>query len=100
MRLVAIIAFTVIAGDAFAQLSTAVMMKGNGIGEILYKSKPCEFSINQPKLEAYLTKNGMDNPEALNWITMAMDAAELNGTPSVSECTMARVTAKKMGILN
>lgn len=85
--------------SALAQMDIATMSKGNGLAEIIYKAEHCGYKIDQSKLDAYFAANKLDSPEILSWISTAIDAASLEGLPSPSSCTMARATARKIGVL-
>lgn len=87
------------AGGACAQLDIGTMTKANGLAEIIYKAEHCKYVLDQSKLEAYFAQNHLDSPEILNWISMATDAASIEGPPTASACTLARATALKIGIL-
>ena len=94
-----LLASLAIPSPAFAEINIATMTKGNGLAEIIYKADHCGYTIDQNKLDAYFAANKLDSPEALAWISSAIDGAALEGAPTSSSCTMAKATARKIGIL-
>ena len=86
-------------GPALADLSLAQMQKASGLAEILTKAKPCGYEVNDAALESYYLNNGLATPEALSFISNTLSLAELDDTPTASDCTMARTTAKAIGLL-
>lgn len=99
-KLVLFVAGLIPAYGAQAQMDIATMSKGNGLAEIIYKADHCGYTIDQSKLDAYFASNKLDSPEVLSWISTAIDAAALEGAPTPSSCTMAKATARKIGVLS
>jgi len=87
------------ASPAAAQLGLTEMQKASGLAEVVKKSKPCGYSVDQAALEKYYAENALATPEALSFILAAIAMAEFEPAPSESDCTMSKVTAKALGIL-
>ena len=92
-------ALVLMASPAAAQLGLNEMQKASGLAEVLKKSKPCGFSVNQAALEKYYAEHDLATPEALSFILGSIAMAEFEPAPSESDCTMSKVTAKALGIL-
>lgn len=88
-----------VATTASAQMNLETMQKANGLAEIIKKSKPCKFSINQPALEKYYAENGLANPEVLSFISANISLAAYDEPASEADCTISKVTARSIGIL-
>ncbi|HEY6631266.1 MAG TPA: hypothetical protein VIZ90_07430 [Rhizobiaceae bacterium] len=93
-------AIVLVASPAAAQLGIVEMQKASGLAEVLKKSKPCGFSVDQPALEKYYAENGLATPEALSFILSSIGMAEFEDAPTESDCTMSKVTAKALGLLS
>ncbi len=85
--------------SAQAQIDITTMSKGSGLAEIIFKAEHCGYAVDQAKLDKYFAANGLDTPESLTWISNAIKAAEYEGKPTASDCTMARATARKIGVI-
>lgn len=94
-----ITALTASIGFASAEMSVDQMSKATGLANILKNANACEYSIDQPALESYYVGTDLATPEVLSYISGTVALAEFNEPPSESECTMARVTARSIGIL-
>lgn len=84
---------------ALAELSLERMSKANGLANIIANAGACDYSVDQGALESYYVASGLATPEALSYISAAVSLAQYGDEPSESECTMARVTAKALGIV-
>lgn len=84
---------------AFAQMDIVTMQRANGLTEAIKAAKHCGYSIDQSKLEAYYVEAELDDPETLSFISSSIALAEFDAKPDASSCTMARITARKIGIL-
>ena len=89
-----------VATPAAAQLGVAEMQKASGLAEVLKKTKPCGFSVDQAALEKYYAENGLATPEALSFILNSISMAEFEDAPTESDCTISEVTAKALGLLS
>lgn len=99
-RFVGLAVATLLAASAAnAQMDMMAMQKANGLAGIIAKSSHCGYEVDQPKLEAYFSENGLDTPETLSFIDATVQTADLLGEPSASDCTMAKATARAIGVL-
>lgn len=94
---VAIVAASTV--QAAAQIDIMKMQVANGLAETIKASKHCNFRIDQDELENYYTKAGLDAPEILSFISSSIALSEFDDKPDASSCTMAKMTARKIGIL-
>lgn len=84
---------------AKAEMTFADMQKADALAKVIGNAEQCGYTIDDAKLEAYYSKSGLDSPEVFSHITNLLDVNTLKPSPTKSECTMARLTAKKIGIL-
>lgn len=84
---------------ADAEMSLTDMQKADALAKIIGHAEQCGYGIDDVKLEDYYSKSGLNNPEVFSHITNLIELNSLNASPTKSECTMARLTAKKIGIL-
>lgn len=76
------------------------MAKANGLAEIIIAAESCGFDVDQVKLDSYFSEHDLDNPEMLTFISNTVTLEKFAGEPkSASECTIARATARKAGLL-
>lgn len=87
------------AGGASAQMNLNQMQKAAGLAEIIAKEEPCGYTIDQDKLAQYFEASDLDNPEALFYINGTAQSSGLMGSPTKSDCTMAKTTAQSIGVL-
>jgi hypothetical protein len=99
MRAVLTLLTTLVSTGAIAQMDLQLMQKANGLAEIMAKSAACGYEIDQAKLDEYFAKSGLDNPETLSFISSSVQTAEFLGKPTPSDCTIARSTARSIGVL-
>ena len=88
-----------IATPATAQMDLMTMQRASGLAQIMARSSSCQFDLDQSKLDAYLQANGLDTPETLSFISSSVQTADLLGAPTPSDCTLARTTARSIGVL-
>lgn len=88
---------------AFASASSAMdlqqMQLANGLSEIMSKAEPCGYAIDDAALEAYFTEHGLATPEILSFISSNVAVGEFAGSPTAADCTLAKTTARSIGIL-
>ena len=72
----------------------------NGLAEIIYSAEGCGFVLDEAAVETYYIKNSLDNPKALSHISSMVSIKGMDEPPTKTACTMARVTARSIGILN
>ena len=85
--------------SARAEMNLQQMQSANGLAEIIKRSKPCGFTIDQAGLEKYYVEQKLDNAETLAFIASSIGLADLDDPPTESDCTMARITARSIGVL-
>jgi len=96
------ISMVAILGSAIAQqMDLNQMTAASGVATIISNSKPCNYTINQSNLAKYLTDRKLDTPEVLSFIDGQVSIAGIGGDePNLSQCTIAKVTAAKAGLLD
>lgn len=75
------------------------MQKADALAKVVSYAKPCGYSVDDAALEKYYETAGLDKPETFAFISNSIAMNEVGDPPSKSECTMARMTAKKLSIL-
>ncbi|MFN4098139.1 MAG: hypothetical protein ACK4GT_00045 [Pararhodobacter sp.] len=98
MRLVLATAIAATLTVSAAAMDTAKMSLANGLAEVIGKAETCGYEIDQNRLDNYFVEQGLDTPEALAWISMMADPM-VHGDARASDCTLARATARSIGVL-
>lgn len=99
MRATLTLLATLVSTGAFAQMDFQLMQKASGLAEIMAKSTACGYELDQSKLDEYFAENELDTPETLSFISASVQTADLLGKPTPSDCTIARSTARSIGVL-
>jgi hypothetical protein len=86
------------ASPCLADAKHDAFVKAEGLGTIIGMASACGFEIDQPSLEKYYADNKLDTLQLLSYISNLSELAA-NSSPSPSQCTLSRATAKKIGIL-
>lgn len=76
------------------------MGMASGLAEVLSKADGCGYQIDEAALEKYYETNGLATPEILSYISNSISVAKFGSQPTKSDCTLARTTAKSIGVLN
>jgi hypothetical protein len=87
---------------AFASSASAIdlekMQTANGIAAIVSNAESCGFKVNEDALADYYVKSGLATPEGLAYVDGMISIKKISEKPTVSQCTIARVTAKASGL--
>lgn len=81
------------AGLEFDQMEIAM-----GLAQVIAYAGPCGYKVDQSGLEKYFEKVGLSSPEGLSYVTVNVPR-QAKEPPSEAGCTMARSTAKSIGVL-
>ncbi|TAA54801.1 hypothetical protein [Shinella sp. JR1-6] len=84
---------------AGAAMDINKMQTASGLAEIISRAEHCGYKVDEAALETYYEKSGLANPEALAFISGNIAMSEFAEKPSASTCTLARTTARSIGIL-
>lgn len=76
------------------------MGMASGLAEVLSKAEGCGYQIDEAALEKYYESNGLATPEILSYISNSISVAKFGDQPSKSDCTLARTTARSIGVLS
>lgn len=96
---IAAAAFAASSFPAFAQMDLRKIQTANGLAEAVKNAEYCGYKIDQSKLENYYVEADLDDPDTLSFISSTVEIAMYRGKPDASTCTMSKMTARKIGIL-
>ncbi len=99
MRRTMVAVVCLVSASAAQAVDFKQMQLANGLVEIMNKASPCGYEIDDTALEAYYVDNGLATPELLSFISAGVSLSEYDDPPSSSDCTLARTTARAIGIL-
>jgi hypothetical protein len=94
-----IAAFAALTAPAAAELTLKQMQTAMGLAQIISGAKHCGYLVDQPALERYFATTGLDNPEALAYISSNVWASNMMDEQTPSTCTISKMTAKNIGVL-
>lgn len=90
---------SLVAAPATADMNLKQMQIASGLAEIIKNAKPCRYTVDQASLEKYYLASELANAEVLAYIAGLISLSEYDNPPTDTDCTMAKVTAKTIGIL-
>lgn len=103
MRLVKVVAVAIVASCSVSQSVLAIefeqMEIAMGLAQVIAYAEPCGYKVDQAGLETYFEKVGLSTPEGLSYVTVNVPR-QVKEPPSEAGCTMARSTAKSIGVLS
>lgn len=99
MRIVLVVGCVMAINSIASAMDLRQMQLASGLVEIITKSGPCGYEIDVAALEAYYAGEGLATPEVLSFISDGVSLSGFDGEPSAADCTLARTTARSIGVL-
>ncbi|KEC73892.1 hypothetical protein RLPCCGM1_c2011 [Rhizobium leguminosarum bv. phaseoli CCGM1] len=97
-RIALSVAGLIMAAPAQADLDFKQMETATGLAKILGYARVCGYSLDRSALERYFTSAGLATPEGFSYVSANMKHL-FTEKPSEDECTLAKATAKEMGLV-
>jgi len=83
-----------------AALEIEKMSMAGGLAKVISAAGSCGYQIDDAALERYYETSGLATPEILSYISNLITIAKAGDPPTKNDCTLARTTARSIGILS